>query len=340
MRHLLPLALLVASPTTASSESIPILNHGFEAPAIPAGTFSTTAPPPGWSGYGDLDFGLRTIGVLHPATTSLYAVEPPEGNNVGVVFLLDDFGDQTFFADQEAGLQQTLTATLQADTRYTLRVHVGNIAVDPNPPHDPWSFDGFPGYRVDLMAGGQILASDDDSLLPAEGQFAESTVQVDIDATHPQLGQPLAIRLVNRNAAVGIEVNFDDVRLDATDLSPWTDLGQSKPGVQGLPTLSGSGPLTVGSANQVSLGHAAPASTAILFFGLTAIDAPLLGGTFVPSPQVAIALTTNASGAATLPFVWPAGVPGGTTLYFQGWVDDPAATFGAAASNGLLGVSP
>jgi hypothetical protein len=40
-----------------------------------------------------------------------------------------------------------------------------------------------------------------------------------------------------------------------------------------------------------------------------------------------------------LPFVWPAGVPAGTALYFQIWVSDPSAPAGLSASNGLKGVS-
>ena len=63
---------------------------------------------------------------------------------------------------------------------------------------------------------GALIASDDDTLLPDEGRFLTSTVQVTIGATHPNAGEPLTIRLVNLDAAPGIEVNFDDVRLDAT----------------------------------------------------------------------------------------------------------------------------
>lgn len=40
-----------------------------------------------------------------------------------------------------------------------------------------------------------------------------------------------------------------------------------------------------------------------------------------------------------MPFVLPAGVPAGLPLYFQFWVQDPLATFGLSASNGLRGVT-
>ncbi len=196
--------------------SLFINNHSFEFPVIPAGTFATTAAPPGWSVYGGaINFGNRTIGVLHPATTTLYAEPPPDGRNVGVVFLMDNQANQTNFAGIEAGLRQTLAATLQSRRQYTLRVEVGNIANDINA---PFLFGGFPNYRIDLLAGTNVLASDHNSLLPGEGRFLTSTVTVVTAASHPFAGQPLSLRLVNLNSAPGIEVNFDNVRLTVAPL--------------------------------------------------------------------------------------------------------------------------
>jgi hypothetical protein len=195
----------LAPISTALGASLLVTNPSFEDPAIPAGTFLTTAPPAGWSNYGYIEsFAGRDVGVLHPATTSLYTDPAPSGNNVAVVFLLT--GGPT-----ESGLQQTLTDALQTGMSYTLNVHVGNIAPDGG----PFNFAGFPGYRVDLMAGGQILASDNNSLLPGEGRFLESTVSFTTGATHPLVGQLLGIRLVSLDGPTGIEVNFDNVRLEA-----------------------------------------------------------------------------------------------------------------------------
>ncbi len=192
----------------AHAVPVPVTNHSFELPVTGPGTFVTNAPPPGWAAYGDsLDFFERTIGVLNPNGTTLYVEAVPDGNNVGVTFLTPQM-------DDEAGLQQTLAATLQTLTQYTLTVEVGNLANDVT----PYDFDGFPGYRIDLLAGTTVLASDDDTLLPGEGRFLTSTVQFSTGATHPNAGQALTIRLVNLDAAPGIEVNFDDVRLDATAL--------------------------------------------------------------------------------------------------------------------------
>ncbi len=195
-----------------------IINPGFETPAPAAGDFNVNAPGPlGWSAYGSINHSNRSIGVLNPTGTSLYASGAFEGNNVGVVFLWDDFGDQSVPAFSPAGLEQTLSASLTTNTRYVLDFVVGNIAEDrTDVRHDDFTFAGFPGYRVELLAGGQTIASDNNTLLPAEGGFLAGQITLSIGATHALAGQNIGIRLVNLNAAPGLEVNFDAIQLDAT----------------------------------------------------------------------------------------------------------------------------
>lgn len=215
LRHLPRLAATFALTSLGChlhAASITVLNPSFEDTVLSPGTFSTGSAPAGWSAYGSIDFNARAIGSLNPASTTLYSAAVPDGANVGVVFLLD--GGPAV----ESGLSQTLGATLQLNTTYTLQVEVGNIANDPNPPHSSFNFSGFPGYRIDLLAGGTVIASDNNSLLPAEGQFLTSTVLLSIGGSHAQAGQTLAIRLVNLDGDNGIEVNFDNVRLDASPI--------------------------------------------------------------------------------------------------------------------------
>jgi len=211
-----PAAQWLADIFNASSNfSLAISNHSFEFPAIPTNSFSVSAPPPGWAGYGSINAGNRSVGVLDPAGSTLYPGPVPHGENVGVIFLMDNPGNQTNYANIEAGLRQTLTAALQTRRRYTLRVEVGNIANDVNA---PFAFAGFPNYRIDLMAGANVLASDLNTLLPGEGRFLSSTVSVNIAASNPFGGQSLGIRLVNLNNAPGIEVNWDNVRLESSPI--------------------------------------------------------------------------------------------------------------------------
>ncbi|MBL9103132.1 MAG: hypothetical protein JNL82_19455 [Myxococcales bacterium] len=188
---------------------VEVENPGFEADPVAAGSYDDKIVPAGWSEYDPDDIvGLdyNSLGVLNPTGTALYPGGAPEGDNVALIFL---WRDQT--SGSPAGYVQTLGAAALADTAYTLRVRVGNIAAEGGVPYD---LSGFPGYRVELLAGGTVVAADDDTLAPAEGEFLESVVEFTAEAGDPAIGLPLAVRLVNLNAAdSGIEVNFDDVRL-------------------------------------------------------------------------------------------------------------------------------
>ena len=121
---------------------------------------------------------------------------------------------------------QTLSDTLAANTLYTLRVLVGNIASGVSVDTTYFNLDGFPGYRIDLLAGGSVLASDNNSLAGAipEGEFRESTVSY-LSGGSVTPGQALGIRLVNLNVVDPLfpgadwEVDFDNVRLEAGSAS-------------------------------------------------------------------------------------------------------------------------
>lgn len=228
----------------AAARAVPIAieNAGFEAPYlggnlppqyagdVPATAFPVGAPPSGWQPYGAVG-GNAFVGVLSPGEM---AVEPlatyfpagaPEGDNVLLLFHDGHLGGAEF------GVVQVLDATLTAGTRYALSVAVGNIAsgvsvVQPYANFGNFDLRGFPGYRIDLLAGGDVIASDNNTLHPSEGTFEISTIQLDVDSDHEQLGEPLAIRLVNLNQAdvldpiVDLEVDFDAISLDASPILP------------------------------------------------------------------------------------------------------------------------
>lgn len=204
------LAVCLLLPATANAVLLTVNNFSFENPSTAPATFTgdQASGPADWSVYnaGDTN-SFRYFGVWNPATTDSYTDPVPDGFNVGVVFLLNTF------SIAEAGFQQVLPSTLEVSTRYTLSVDVGNF--DPGSGSAPWDFTGFPGYRVDLLAGGVVLASDNNTLMPAEGRFLTSTISYTVGASHTNAGQALAIRLVSLNGT-GVEVNFDNVLLDAT----------------------------------------------------------------------------------------------------------------------------
>lgn len=208
---------LAALAGAATAQPLPIVNPGFEAQATPPGAFLVGLPS-GWSLYdpgGIVDQTASAVGRIRPLPgTEFFPAGTPEGDQAALVYLAGP-------VDSEAGLQQELAATLQPLTRYTLQVAVGNIASGTSLPGSSdgggifYDLSGFPGYRIELRAGGQLLAADSHGVAPAEGEFRTATLGFQTGAAHPLLGQVLAIRLVNLDGP-GIEVDFDDVRLLAS----------------------------------------------------------------------------------------------------------------------------
>lgn len=202
---------------------IPINNAGFEADLVAPGCFAVfnvtdwiVFDPNNIQGGGDV------VGGLYPEGGP-YFPAAPEGDHVAIVFLADQVGQG------HMGLTQVLGATLQPHTRYTLTVQVGDIASGTGPPPcDVFGFfnlDGFPGYQVQLLVGGVVLAQDDNTLAMTldDGEFDLSTVEFTTGAPPLPPGQ-LEVRLINLNLPgtamePGIEVDFDDVQLTAECLA-------------------------------------------------------------------------------------------------------------------------
>lgn len=121
----------------------------------------------------------------------------------------------------------------------------------------------------------------------------------------------------------------------------WSDIGSGLAGESGIPALAGTGTLAAGCAGTLSLTSAKPSSPALLFVALSSAPMPFKGGVLVANPfLLAVPLITDGSGALALNYTWPAGVPGGTSLYLQYAVKDLAALQGVSLSNALEGVTP
>jgi len=207
---------------SASADIVTVQNAGFEdttgQTVFNEFTFGT---PAGWTMHdpnGILGPGVFT-GTLQPNGVDFFSGPAPEGDRVAILFNSGREGDG------EYGFEQTLTETLQADTVYQLSVDVGNIASGVASDGTFFNLDEFPGYRIDLLAGGVVIAQDNNSLVIPEAEFATSTIEFSVDAAHAQIGQALGIRLVNLNQIPGgftqmtspdLEVDFDNVRFTAT----------------------------------------------------------------------------------------------------------------------------
>jgi hypothetical protein len=250
------LCLSYFAAVTPAQQAIPLANPGFEADFAHPNTWSIVIPS-GWTLYDPsfiVDQNPDSVGVLNPAGSTYFPAGAPEGSNVCLLFFSGDIGMGA------AGVQQTLAHQVLANTRYELQVQVGNIdSGTAAPPLDIYGYfelRGFPGYAVQLLAGGTVVAQDFNSLAATlgEGQFAPTTVVYASPASGPAVGQPLTVRLLNLNQRwspifPGIEVDFDDVRLNYTSCPTVQVVNPTQSQCQGQPVelqvfAAGTGPLT------------------------------------------------------------------------------------------------
>ena len=181
-------------PASADEQIIPVPNAGFEEPILADDAY-TWLDIPGWTLVGG-----EGSGIWYVTSADFDPVVAPEGQNV--LYTENAVGDA-------GGVAQVLTETFAADTDYTLTVEVGNS----------WYYY-FSGYSVQLLAGGVVIAEDNDTLWPEYYKWATSTVHYTYDSTDAALvGQPLEIRLLTLaldkdnppDNTVGVE--FDNVTL-------------------------------------------------------------------------------------------------------------------------------
>ena len=207
----------------AFADLITVVNPGFEDTSGQT-VFNefTFGVPNGWQIHDPNNLtgsaGVFT-GTLEPNGTDFFDTTAPEGVKVAILF------NSTREGEGEYGYEQTLADTLQADMHYRLSVEVGNIGSGVAQNGTFFDLSEFPGYRVELLAGGVVIAQDVNSLDIPEREWRTSVVEFTTDSSHPLLGQALAIRLVNLNVipdgftqatSPDLEVDFDDVRLNAT----------------------------------------------------------------------------------------------------------------------------
>lgn len=136
-------------------------------------------------------------------------------------------------------------------------------------------------------------------------------------------------------------VGADNISITRED--GWSDVGNALAGSNGLPTLSGDGQLLGLQPVSISLGNALPNSTAFLLVGFAQANLPFMGGILVPDVSttgIALPLPTGPTGGFTLGTVFPSGLPSGTNVVLQFWIQDAGGPLGVAASNGLVGLVP
>ena len=169
------IVLLTFATTVRGSVPVPIANPGFE-DLLAVGTgldgdydYATNPPGgdaykwplPNW-GYTGQDYS----GMYNPVSAD-FTGGVPGGQCVGFV----EADNRANPGPLTGGLNQVLGTDLAPDAVYTLTVKVGN----------PFKVDyaaanTFPGYRVQLWAGGVLLAEDANTLPVPQGEWVTSTV--------------------------------------------------------------------------------------------------------------------------------------------------------------------
>jgi hypothetical protein len=116
--------LMLAGSGFSAAQPIPVTNAGFETAPIADGAFAVLIPS-GWTLYdpqGIVNQNANSVGIIRPnVQQTFFPTGAPEGAQAALVFLAGPI-------NAPAGLQQTLAASLQTHSRYTLEVDIGNIA--------------------------------------------------------------------------------------------------------------------------------------------------------------------------------------------------------------------
>jgi len=187
--------LVIVPQGQVKAALLTVANNSFEAPIITAPSgFNTVSSGTSnnWTFTGGTQQGFANPTIGQSSGNSWYGLSPtlPNGNQV---------------AWSNGGtISQTLSATLQANTVYTLGAFVGNrLGLN------------FPGYNIELYAGGNLLASNN-SVTPADGTFAPVTVSY-TSGISVTPGQALEIRLTSLSGFQG-QTNFDNITLDAASI--------------------------------------------------------------------------------------------------------------------------
>ena len=196
-RFLTTTLLAIASTLLSHAALLTITNASFENPVLAPNTYGV-----GVSGWTSINGGGFNTATYNPTSTSFIAGgSAPDGSNVAFISANN--------TAPGAGISQTLSATLQANTTYTLTfdvIHMVTPVLD--------------SYFGSLSANGVTLASDG-SVTPALTQFALDTIVFNSGANPAQLGQALTITLQGTGClggpgCLGGTVQFDNVQLDAS----------------------------------------------------------------------------------------------------------------------------
>ena len=232
-KTLLKIFLGILLAGSAYATPVSITNHSFENPVLADGGIDQGVIA-GWTKSGGAT-GLLNV------SSSFYTSDDgidtnPSGGAVG-----DMDGKQVFFfaSNGSRNITQTLGNSIVTGKQYTLIVAVGD--------RDTGSRQGFAGYDIRLLAGGNVVASKAEIVSPANGTFTDVSLVYVAQAGDSGV---LSLYIGTADAGAGNALEVDNVRLTETEptvtgsitLSSLTDrqIVQRDWSNQGTLTLSGS----------------------------------------------------------------------------------------------------
>ncbi len=128
---------------------------------------------------------------------------------------------------------------------------------------------------------------------------------------------------------------------DAGGLGTWEDLGGGTFGINGFPTLVGSGTLIGGQTATLLLTNAPPNGLVLAWYSLQSNPQNFFGGTIYPLPILnQLFFFSNFLGSLQLSTPWPLGIPTGTEIWFQFLLDDPSVIHNITLSNAVKATTP
>ena len=166
---------------------------------------------------GPVNYSPSNSAVILDTSIGDFYLPGEAGTQVGGIFLTNS-PDQL-----RVGLRQRVGHRIQPGRTYELSVDVGDPMTDFVNFDSVYNLGGFPGYDIELHAGGELLATTaSDTLGGPEGTMSTITLTYDSNNAPPAaVGERLEIYLLNRNNTAGVtglhgEVNFDNVTLSHT----------------------------------------------------------------------------------------------------------------------------
>lgn len=238
-------------------------------------------------------------------------------------------------ADQAASLQ-VVSHGINAIDLSAFGIEVGDgtnafvVAIRSNINPNGSCAGGYPSnYFTDFAGGGGCQTTPQTSLMDLQGQGWRDA------STATVSGFPLCPLFFNGNWVIRA------CSEDLGGVGQIIDVGNNLTGFF-APTLSGTGSLAGGASFTLSFTGMPISTTGYFFFDVTSLFAPFKGGVLVPGVTFLINFPTPAQVFATVDFSasMPLGLPGGVSVWAQGWFPDGGGPAGASASNGLQLITP